>query len=140
MSKELLKSWAKKDFKIEWFSGTGAGGQHRNKTQNCCRITHIETGLTETGQNHRERSRNRKEAFERLAKKVVSNWKEQTKSEKVINDEIVRTYNVPDNRVKDHSSNTQVLYKNLDNELDMLITERILSKTNEYSSKTTSKK
>lgn len=36
---------AKSDLKIEWYSGTGAGGQHRNKHQNSCRITHIPTGL-----------------------------------------------------------------------------------------------
>lgn len=45
----------KKDFKLEWFSGTGAGGQYRNKHQNCCRITHIESGLTCTGQTQRDR-------------------------------------------------------------------------------------
>ena len=33
--KELLFSVTKKDFSITWFSGTGAGGQYRNKHQNC---------------------------------------------------------------------------------------------------------
>lgn len=33
-----------KDFKIEWYSGSGAGGQHRNKHQNSCRVTHVPTG------------------------------------------------------------------------------------------------
>jgi len=39
----------KKDFKIDWYSRSGAGGQHRNKHQNCCRITHLATGLCEKG-------------------------------------------------------------------------------------------
>lgn len=34
------------DLKIEWYSGTGAGGQYRNKHQNSCRITHMPTGIT----------------------------------------------------------------------------------------------
>lgn len=38
------------DFKIEWFSGTGCGGQHRNKHQNSARITHLPTGIVETSQ------------------------------------------------------------------------------------------
>ena len=38
------------DLKIEWYSGTGAGGQHRNKHQNSCRITHIPTGTVVTAQ------------------------------------------------------------------------------------------
>ena len=38
------------DCEIEWFSGRGAGGQHRNKHQNCCRLRHKATGLTESAQ------------------------------------------------------------------------------------------
>ena len=33
------------DIRIEWFHGSGAGGQHRNKHANCARVIHIPTGL-----------------------------------------------------------------------------------------------
>lgn len=39
-----------KDLKIEWYSGTGAGGQNRNKVQNSCRLTHIPSGIIKTAQ------------------------------------------------------------------------------------------
>ena len=128
MSRELLKSWTKKDFKIDWFSGTGAGGQKRNKTQNCCRITHLETGFVETGQSHRERSRNQKDAFNRLAVRVVEDWQQKNQQEKVINEEVVRTYNIPDNRVTDHATGIQVSYRKLEDELDNMIGERMMKK------------
>lgn len=37
-------------FRIEWFSGSGKGGQHRNKHQNSCRYIHEPTGLVEARQ------------------------------------------------------------------------------------------
>jgi len=61
--KELLFSVTKKDFEVTWFSGTGAGGQYRNKHQNCCRIIHKESGSMGTGQSQRDRISNQKEAF-----------------------------------------------------------------------------
>lgn len=39
-----------KDFEISFFSGTGPGGQHRNKTQNSARIKHLPTGLVRQAQ------------------------------------------------------------------------------------------
>lgn len=53
--KELLFSITKKDFSIEWFSGSGAGGQHRNKSSNCCRIKHLVSGVITTGTEQRSR-------------------------------------------------------------------------------------
>jgi peptide chain release factor 1 len=38
------------DFSVEWYSGSGAGGQHRNKHQNSARITHLPTGLIRQAQ------------------------------------------------------------------------------------------
>lgn len=38
------------DFRVEWYSGTGAGGQHRNKHQNSARMTHLPSGLVQTAQ------------------------------------------------------------------------------------------
>lgn len=49
-AEKIDSSIPEKDLKIEWYSGTGAGGQHRNKKQNSCRITHIPTGTVVTAQ------------------------------------------------------------------------------------------
>jgi len=66
MERELLFSITKKDLIIEYFSGTGAGGQYRNKHQNCVRLKHPESGVLVTGQSNRDRIANLKEAFNNL--------------------------------------------------------------------------
>ena len=53
------------EFRVEWFSGTGSGGQHRNKHQNSCRLIHIPSGNVATAQ-----CRSRTESY-RLAKQVL---------------------------------------------------------------------
>lgn len=58
------------DFRIDWFSGTGAGGQHRNKSQNSCRITHLPTGFSETRQS-RSRSKNLEDAKKALLQQLL---------------------------------------------------------------------
>lgn len=101
----------KKDFKLEWFSGTGAGGQFRNKHQNCVRITHMETGMKEVGQNSRERSTNQREAFTRLAKRVIAVYT--MKEDREISNERVRTYHAGRNQVTDHASGLTQEYKHV---------------------------
>lgn len=66
--KELLFSVTKDDLDIDWFSGTGCGGQYRNKHQNCCRIRHKDSRVIATGQSQRDRPSNLKEAMENLVK------------------------------------------------------------------------
>lgn len=70
MEKELLFSVTRKDFDVTWFSGTGAGGQYRNKRQNCCRIVHRDSGAMGTGQSQRDRPANQKEAFNNCVKSL----------------------------------------------------------------------
>ena len=68
--KELLFSITKKDFIIEYFSGTGAGGQYRNKHQNCVRLHHKASNIIVTGQSHRNRKANLKEALNNLVNNI----------------------------------------------------------------------
>ena len=65
-TKKPLFSITKNDFEITYFSGKGAGGQHRNRHMNCVRIKHKETGIMKTGQTHKSLHRNREEAFKNL--------------------------------------------------------------------------
>jgi len=66
MSRQLLFSVTKKDLDIQFFSGSGAGGQHRNKHQNCVRMYHKDSGVRSTGQSSKERKANLREAFKNL--------------------------------------------------------------------------
>jgi len=116
------KSWTKKDFNIQWFSGKGAGGQHRNKHQNCCRITHIESGLTSIGQNHKERKRNQADAMYDLAQKIVLWYYGENQKERSPATDVVRTYNIPDNKVYEHTSGEKYNWKNFD--IDEAIMDR----------------
>lgn len=100
----------KKDFKLDWYSGSGAGGQHRNKHQNCCRITHIDSGITEHGTDSKSRVSNQRTAFTRLAKRVIQWMLSKEESEKEINVEVIRNYNEPRNEVHDKASGLKMPY------------------------------
>ena len=58
----------KSDLRIEWFNGSGAGGQRRNKRKTACRMTHLPTGKVATCQEHAHGHQNLKGAFMRLVK------------------------------------------------------------------------
>lgn len=57
------------DINVEWYSGTGKGGQNRNKVQACCRLTHIPTGIMKTAQ-CRTRATSYAEAYPALEEAV----------------------------------------------------------------------
>lgn len=92
----------RKELRIEWYSGTGKGGQHRNKHQNCCRVTHIPTELRAVGTGSRERSANLREALNRLAAKLEA-FNHQPKERRFQN-EVVRTYHFERGEVIDHAT------------------------------------
>ena len=86
-----------KDFTVQWFSGTGKGGQHRNKHQNCCRIIHKETGLKAQGTESRERVANQRQAFTRLASRILAHY-EQPKDRRDTS-KVIRNYHAVRNEV-----------------------------------------
>jgi len=99
------------DLKIEWYSGTGAGGQYRNKHQNSCRITHLPTGIIAKAE-CRSRTNSLDEAMTAIQTRV------DTAAERCYNNNIasdrkqqvgsgmrgdkIRTYRFQDDRVQDH--------------------------------------
>lgn len=93
-------------FRFEWYSGTGKGGQHRNKHQNCCRCIHEPTGITANGTESRSREDNKRAALEVCKARIAAKF-HQDKERFLAGNERVRTYNEADNRVYDHASGEQ---------------------------------
>jgi peptide chain release factor 1 len=99
------------DLKIEWYSGTGAGGQYRNKHQNSCRITHLPTGIIAKAE-YRSRTNSLDEAMTAIQTRVdneanrcynnniASDRKQQVGSG--MRGDKIRTYRFQDDRVQDH--------------------------------------
>lgn len=112
----------KKDFKISWYSGSGAGGQHRNKHQNCCRITHVDSGLSAIGTGSKERTANQKEAFTALAKRVVAHLTPNRKH--ITNMSVIRNYNESRNEVHDKASGLKMPFKTVMNDIGPMIEAR----------------
>lgn len=99
-------------FRYEWFSGTGAGGQHRNKHQNCCRCIHEPTGITANGQTSRSREENKRIAYINCLSRIQAHF-HKDKERYLGGTERIRTYHEPDNRVTDHASGLQDTYTNV---------------------------
>jgi peptide chain release factor 1 len=57
------------NLKIEWYSGSGSGGQHRNKHQNSVRLTHLPSNITVTSQT-RSRKNSLNEAMAELKRRL----------------------------------------------------------------------
>lgn len=111
MTRTLLFHADRHDFRLDYFSGTGAGGQYRNKHQNCVRLTHLDTGIVTTGQEQRSREQNLRDAFKKMATRLVNCvLGDQRKARWPAADDTVRTYHEPDNRVVDHLSGEQQPY------------------------------
>jgi protein subunit release factor A len=118
----------KTDLRIDYYRGSGAGGQHRNKTDSACRLTHIPTGITASCEEERSQGQNRRKAFSRLAKQLAPIMKMLLKGEEITSKSstVVRNYKENIKAVKDTRTNNKydydkVLYgKGLDDVIDDL--------------------
>jgi protein subunit release factor A len=99
-------------FIYEWFSGTGKGGQHRNKHQNCCRCIHEPTGITANGTGSRSREDNKRDAYTTCRSRVEAYYHQDTERYQAGHDRI-RTYHAADNRVVDHASGHTDTFQNV---------------------------
>ena len=101
------------DFRIEWYSGTGCGGQNRNKVQSCCRLTYIPANITVTSQT-RSRASSLTSAKTEILKRLESNNisvhnanVSAIRKSQVgfgMRGDKTRTYRFQDDVVKDHNS------------------------------------
>jgi peptide chain release factor 1 len=99
-------------FRFEWFSSTGGGGQHRNKHQNCCRCIHEPTGIQANGTSSRSRDENKKNALAVCRARVDRHFHRDTERFRA-SAERVRTYHAVDNRVYDHATGLTDTYQNV---------------------------
>jgi len=58
------------DVDVDVFSGSGPGGQHRNKTEQCARLTHRPTGLVVVATASRSQRQNIEAAFAELRRRL----------------------------------------------------------------------
>jgi protein subunit release factor B len=65
--KKLLFRVTRNDVRWDYYKGTGAGGQNKNKTENCVRCTHEPSGAVGKSEEGRSKDLNKRKAFERMA-------------------------------------------------------------------------
>ena len=111
-----------KDVAISYYRGQGPGGQHRNKTENACKVIHLPTGIT-VCVDARKRTESRRKALHDLNIKVNEfveqkrkEASKQRRDDAIRNELVVRTYNIKRGTVKDHNTGKEapvkeVLYK-----------------------------
>ena len=107
-----------KDFRIDTYRSSGAGGQHINKTDSAIRITHLPTGIVVACQDERSQFKNRDRAWSVMRSKLYDFYQGQKNREYAENrklqvgtgdrSEKIRTYNYPQSRITDHRINVTI--------------------------------
>lgn len=102
-----------RDFVLEWYSGTGCGGQARNKNMTSARITHLPTGTIATAQ-----TRSRVNSFNEAKLNILSKLNSELSNKQRIQESAIRkaqtgsgmrgdkirTFRFQEDQVKDHIS------------------------------------
>jgi len=105
---KIMSTFSKKDIKIEYMRGQGPGGQHKNKTDSMCRITHIPTGISacaDCRSQHQSRKKamaELKDKLHRIAQSRQAKAKKARRDDAIHNTKRIRTYDFKKGTVTDH--------------------------------------
>lgn len=105
------------DFTYRLFSGTGSGGQHRNRKQCSVVMTHVPSGITQTciGRSREDNLKNAKERLlEMIEDKKTQALHGMTNSDRVgqVKDGVrKRTYRFQNDEAIDHTNNKKIALK-----------------------------
>lgn len=110
--KEVEFEINEKEFRIDTYRASGAGGQHINKTDSAIRLTHLPTNTVVTCQDERSQIKNREKAWNIMRSKLYDMLQGEKEKEYAENRKIqigsgdraekIRTYNYPQSRITDH--------------------------------------
>lgn len=119
----------RKDFKLDTYTASGPGGQHRNRSKTAVRITHIPSGTSAECSTYKSQKQNRDEAFRKLAERLKPWIEEQmqvNKFEAERNNGRVRTYNEARNVVQNEDGEITLRYDEVmkSSDISKLIHER----------------
>jgi peptide chain release factor 1 len=108
------------DYRKDFYGASGPGGQHVNKTDSACRLTHHETGIVVQCQDEKSQHKNLAKALRVLKARIYEKKREEEAAKQAEErkgligsgdrSQRIRTYNFPQNRLTDHRINL-TLYK-----------------------------
>lgn len=61
-----------RELRIDFMRAQGAGGQHVNKTDSACRVTHLPTGIQVVNQDERSQDKNKQKALKAMQDRLFS--------------------------------------------------------------------
>lgn len=67
---DLSPEALERDVEVQFFTGGGPGGQHRNKSETAVRVRHVPSGVVVVAGNRRSQAQNRADAMERLVERL----------------------------------------------------------------------